>query len=61
MWLCCQAVIPALRQRSGCIVNVAPVAARWRPAGTTAYSTPSSAVIALTKALAREFAGLASA
>ena len=43
-WLCCHAVIPAmLRQFSGAIVNMA-------------YSASEDAVIALTKALAREFA-----
>jgi len=58
-WLCCQAVIPAmLRQRSGCIVNVSSVAGQRGGGllGTTAYSTSKGAVIALTKALAREFA-----
>jgi NAD(P)-dependent dehydrogenase (short-subunit alcohol dehydrogenase family) len=58
-WLCCQAVIPAmLRQRSGCIVNVSSVAGQRGGGllGTSAYSTSKGAVIALTKALAREFA-----
>jgi 3-oxoacyl-[acyl-carrier protein] reductase len=59
VWLCCQAVIPAmLRQRSGCIVNVSSVAGQRGGGllGTTAYSTSKGALIALTKALAREFA-----
>jgi NAD(P)-dependent dehydrogenase (short-subunit alcohol dehydrogenase family) len=59
VWLCCQAIIPAmLRQRSGCIVNVSSVAGQRGGGllGTTAYSTSKGAVIALTKALAREFA-----
>jgi NAD(P)-dependent dehydrogenase (short-subunit alcohol dehydrogenase family) len=59
VWLCCQAVIPAmLRQRSGCIVNVSSVAGQRGGGllGTTAYSTSKGAVIALTKGLAREFA-----
>ncbi len=59
VWLCSQAVIPAmLRQRSGCIVNVSSVAGQRGGGllGTTAYSTSKGAVIALTKALAREFA-----
>ena len=59
VWLCCQAVIPTmLRQGSGCIVNVSSVAGQRGGGllGTSAYSTSKGAVIALTKALAREFA-----
>jgi 3-oxoacyl-[acyl-carrier protein] reductase len=58
-WLCCQAVIPTmLRQGRGCIVNVSSVAGQRGGGllGTSAYSTSKGAVIALTKALAREFA-----
>lgn len=58
-WLCCQAVIPVmLRQRGGSIVNVSSVAGQRGGGllGTAAYSTSKGAVIALTKALAREFA-----
>lgn len=57
-WLCCQATIPVmLRQKSGCIVNVSSVAGQRGGGllGTAAYSTSKGAVIALTKALAREF------
>jgi 3-oxoacyl-[acyl-carrier protein] reductase len=59
VWLCCQAVIPSmLRQGSGCIVNVSSVAGQRGGGllGTSAYSTSKGAVIAMTKALAREFA-----
>jgi NAD(P)-dependent dehydrogenase (short-subunit alcohol dehydrogenase family) len=58
-WLCCQAVIPVmLRQKSGSIVNISSVAGQRGGGllGTAAYSTSKGAVIALTKALAREFA-----
>ncbi len=58
-WLCCQAVIPnMLNQKGGSIVNVSSVAGQRGGGllGTAAYSTSKGAVIALTKALAREFA-----
>ena len=58
-WLCCQAVIPTMQQqKSGSIVNVSSVAGQRGGGllGTAAYSTSKGALIALTKALAREFA-----
>lgn len=58
-WLCCHAVIPVMQgQQSGAIVNVSSVAGQRGGGllGTAAYSTSKGAVIALTKAIAREFA-----
>jgi 3-oxoacyl-[acyl-carrier protein] reductase len=59
VWVCCQATIPVMqRQNRGAIVNVSSVAGQRGGGllGTSAYSTSKGAVIALTKALAREFA-----
>lgn len=59
IWLCCQAVLPImLKQNSGAIVNVSSVAGQRGGGllGTAAYSTSKGAVIAMSKALAREFA-----
>ena len=59
VWLCCQAVIPLMqKQKRGAIVNVSSVAAQRGGGllGTAAYSTSKGAVMAMTKALAREFA-----
>lgn len=58
-WICCQAVLPAmLAAGAGAIVNVSSVAGQRGGGllGTAAYSTSKGAVIAFTKALAREFA-----
>jgi 3-oxoacyl-[acyl-carrier protein] reductase len=59
VWLCCQAVIPVMqRQQGGAIVNISSVAGQRGGGllGTSAYATSKGAVIALTKALGREFA-----
>jgi 3-oxoacyl-[acyl-carrier protein] reductase len=59
VWLCCQTVMPImLKQKRGSIVNVSSVAGQRGGGllGTSAYSTSKGAVIAMTKALAREFA-----
>jgi NAD(P)-dependent dehydrogenase (short-subunit alcohol dehydrogenase family) len=59
VWICCQAVIPImLRQGKGSIVNLSSVAGQRGGGllGTSAYATSKGATIALTKALAREFA-----
>jgi NAD(P)-dependent dehydrogenase (short-subunit alcohol dehydrogenase family) len=59
VWVCCQAVIPVmLKQGRGSIVNLSSVAGQRGGGllGTAAYSTSKGAVIALSKALAREFA-----
>ncbi|MBS1678308.1 MAG: SDR family oxidoreductase [Actinobacteria bacterium] len=59
VWNVCQAAVPALRaQGSGAIVNVASVAGMRGGGvyGTAAYAMSKGAVIALSKALARELA-----
>ena len=59
VWNCCRAVIPImLRQGKGSIVNLSSVAGQRGGGllGTAAYATSKGATIALTKALAREFA-----
>jgi NAD(P)-dependent dehydrogenase (short-subunit alcohol dehydrogenase family) len=59
VWNCCQAVIPVMqKQNKGAIVNLSSIAGQRGGGllGTAAYSTSKGAVIALSKALAREFA-----
>ena len=58
VFLVTRAVVPAMmRQKAGCIVNVASVAGRnGGGPGAVAYATAKGAVITLTKGMAREFA-----
>lgn len=59
VWNCCQAVVPVMqRQAKGSIVNLSSIAGQKGGGmlGTSAYSTSKGAVIAFSKALAREFA-----
>jgi NAD(P)-dependent dehydrogenase (short-subunit alcohol dehydrogenase family) len=59
VWNCCQAVVPTMqRQGKGSIVNLSSIAGQKGGGmlGTCAYSTSKGAVIAFSKALAREFA-----
>jgi NAD(P)-dependent dehydrogenase (short-subunit alcohol dehydrogenase family) len=59
VWNCCQAIVPVmLKQNKGSIVNLSSVAGQRGGGllGTAAYSTSKGAVIAMSKALAREFA-----
>jgi 3-oxoacyl-[acyl-carrier protein] reductase len=56
-FLSCRAVVPEMRRRNaGRIVNLASIAGKEGNASMTAYSAAKGAVIALTKALARELA-----
>lgn len=55
VWNCCRAAIPHMRvQKGGSIVNVASLAAVMGMPYALHYSTSKGAVIALTRALARE-------
>ena len=51
----CQAALPHLISRRGCIVNVASVAAQKGQAYTVAYCASKGALVQLTRALAMEF------
>lgn len=51
----CQAAIPHLIARKGCIVNVASVAALRGQAYTVAYCASKGAIVQLTRSLAMEF------
>jgi len=55
VWLCCRAVIPSMRSRGGGrIVNLASDTALWGASMLLHYVASKGAVIALTRALARE-------
>ncbi|MFA6265061.1 MAG: SDR family NAD(P)-dependent oxidoreductase [Pseudolabrys sp.] len=56
-FLCCRAVTPVmLRQNTGRIINLASIAGKEGNANMTPYSAAKGAVIAFTKALAKEVA-----
>lgn len=56
-FLCCKAVIPSmLKQKRGRIVNIASMAGKEGNPNMCAYSSSKAAVIAFTKALAKEVA-----
>lgn len=58
VFLCCRAVVPAMRERGyGRIVNVASIAGKEGAPGIAAYSAAKAGVIGFTKALARELVG----
>ena len=55
VWHCCKAVMPAMRaQQSGAIVNIASVVAVAGQPGYLHYVATKGAVLAMTKALAKE-------
>ena len=55
VWQCCKAVLPAMRERrSGAIVNIASVVAVAGQPGYLDYVATKGAVLAMTKALAKE-------
>lgn len=57
VYLCCKALVPGMRDRNyGRIVNIASIAGKNGSPNFSAYGASKAAVIALTKALARETA-----
>ena len=55
IWICCKAVVPALRNAGGgSIVNIASLAATYGMPYALHYTTSKAAVIGLTRGLARE-------
>ena len=54
VWQCCKAVMPALRERGGSIVNIASVVAVAGQPGYLHYVATKGAVLSMTKGLAKE-------
>ncbi len=55
MFLCCRrALIPMIRKKSGCIINISSIWGQQGAACEAAYSASKAAVIGLTQALAME-------
>ncbi|QDK81127.1 SDR family oxidoreductase [Spirosoma sp. KCTC 42546] len=54
VFLCTQAVIPALKESRGCVVNIASISALRASTLRVAYGTSKAAVVHLTKQLAVE-------
>jgi 3-oxoacyl-[acyl-carrier protein] reductase len=58
-FLCCRAVVPyMMRHKYGRIVNIASIAGKEGNPNASAYSAAKAGVIALTKSLGKELAGL---
>jgi len=56
VFLCCQAAIPLLRQRGGCIINIASVAGKNGSPWLAHYCASKFAVVGFTNSLAKELA-----
>ncbi len=56
VFLCCKAAIPVIAENGGAIINTASVAALLGHIGQDAYTASKGAIIALTRALAVEYA-----
>jgi NAD(P)-dependent dehydrogenase (short-subunit alcohol dehydrogenase family) len=54
IWNCCKAVVPAMREAGGSIVNIASLAATYGMPYGLHYTASKAAVIGLTRGLARE-------
>jgi 2-dehydro-3-deoxy-L-rhamnonate dehydrogenase (NAD+) len=58
VFLCCQALVPAMLERKyGRVVNIASIAGKEGNPNASAYSAAKAGVIALTKSLGKELAG----